>query len=108
MQSVNRGSYEMMIDRMVSFNTGYIQLQDYRYEEEAFLDNAFYYDEEIRDQVPGADDRIVHGVPRIETFMLAANAGFTRGLVVLGVDPDRKLRRQSRLNLIGRPGRGTG
>ncbi|MDG5767594.1 ABC transporter permease [Balneolales bacterium ANBcel1] len=92
MQSVNRGSYEMIIDRTVSFSTGYIQLQDYRFDDESSLDNAFYYDEEIRDQVLGADERITHLIPRIETFMLAANGGYTRGSVVLGVDLEKEHR----------------
>lgn len=92
MQSVNRGSYEMMIGRTVSFSTGYIQLQDYRYEEESSLDNVFYYDNDTRERVLGADERIAHIIPRIETFMLAANGGFTRGSVVMGVDLDKEHR----------------
>ena len=90
MQSVNRGSYEVMIDRMVSFNTGYIQIQDYRYDNEASLDNSFYYDDELREKVVNADERIDKIVPRIETFMLAANDVSTRGSVVFGVDPDKE------------------
>ncbi len=90
MQSINRGSYEVMIDRMVSFNTGYIQVQDYRFDDESSLDNSFYYDEELRDKVLNADGRIDKIVPRIETFMLAANDVSTRGAVVLGIDPDKE------------------
>ena len=90
MQSVNRGSYEMMIDHTVSFSTGYIQIQDYRYEDESSLDNAFFYDDEIRAQILGADERITHAIPRIQTFMLAANGGYTRGSVVLGVDLEKE------------------
>ncbi len=90
MQSINRGSYEVMIDRMVSFNTGYIQVQDYRFDDESSLDNSFYYDEELRDKILNADWRIDKIVPRIETFMLAANDVSTRGAVVLGIDPDKE------------------
>ncbi len=90
MQSMNRGSYEVMIDRMVRFNTGYLQIQDYRYDDEASLDNAFYYNEELRDRVLNADDRIELILPRIETFMLAANDEATRGAVVFGIDPEKE------------------
>lgn len=90
MQSINRGSYEVMIDRMVSFNTGYIQVQDYRFDDESSLDNSFYYDEELRDKILNADGRIDKIVPRIETFMLAANDVSTRGSVVFGIDPDKE------------------
>jgi len=90
MQSINRGSYEVMIDRMVSFNTGYIQVQDYRYDDEASLDNSFYYDDELREKILNADGRIEKIVPRIETFMLAANDQSTRGAVVFGVDIEKE------------------
>jgi len=90
MQSMNRGSYEVMIDRMVSFNTGYLQIQDYRYDGEASLDNAFLYDNTLREQVLGADPRITEVVPRLEAFMLAANDVSTRGAAVFGVDPDKE------------------
>lgn len=86
MQSMNRGSYEMIIDRTVTFSTGYIQIQDYRYQDESSLDNAFYYTDELRQHIHSADNRIAHLVPRIETFMLAANGGQTRGSIVTGID----------------------
>lgn len=88
MQSINRGSYEVMIDRMVRFNTGYLQVQDYRYKAESSLDNAFYYDEELREEIINSDRRIQHAVPRLETFMLAANDYSTRGAVVIGVNQE--------------------
>ncbi len=90
MQSVNRGSYEVMIDRIVSFNTGYIQVQDFRYDEESSLDNSFWYDEELRNRIMNADSRIERMAPRIETFMLAANHMSTRGSVVFGKNPQKE------------------
>ncbi|TVP59554.1 MAG: ABC transporter permease [Halomonadaceae bacterium] len=90
MQSMNRGSHEVMIDRMVNFNTGHLQIQDYRYDNEASLDNAFHYDDTLREQVLNADPRITKVVPRVETFMLAANDVSTRGSVVFGVDPEKE------------------
>lgn len=86
LQSMNRGSYEVMIDRMVSFGTGYVQLQDYRYQNEASLDNAFYFDETLRNRVLASDSRIQHIAPRIQTFMLAANETSTRGAMIFGMD----------------------
>ena len=90
MQSVNRGSYEVMIDRMVSFNTGYVQIQDYRYKVESSLDNSFRYDDELREKVLNSDSRIDHIAPRIETFMLAANHMSTRGSIVFGKNPEKE------------------
>ncbi|TVR15618.1 MAG: ABC transporter permease [Balneolaceae bacterium] len=87
MKAINMGSYELMIDRMVSFSTGYVQVQDYRFDDEPSLDNTFYYDESLRNRILDSDHRIAEAAPRIETFMLAANEVATRGTMVLGVNP---------------------
>ncbi len=88
LQSVNRGSYEVMIERMVSFNTGFVQIQDYRYKDESSLDNSFYFDEDFHQQILSVDSRITAAVPRIQTFMLAANDVATRGAVIFGIEPE--------------------
>lgn len=90
MQSMNRGSYEVMIERMVSFSTGYVQIQDYRFDDEASLDNSFYFDDELSEKILNADDRIASIAPRIETFMLAANDVSTRGAAVFGIDLEKE------------------
>ncbi|MCH8569683.1 MAG: ABC transporter permease [Balneolales bacterium] len=90
MQSVNRGSHEQMIDNMVRFHTGYVQLQDFRFEDEPSLDNSFPFTEEHISRAFEADDRITQVIPRIETFMLAGNDFSTRGAFVLGIDPNKE------------------
>jgi len=92
MQSMNRGSHEMILDNMVRFSTGYVQLQDYRYDDESSLDNSFYYDGSVREKVLDADPNIDMILPRIETFMLAANDAATRGSILLGIDPEKEHR----------------
>jgi putative ABC transport system permease protein len=93
-KALNEGSYDQMINNMVRFHTGHVQLQDPLYEEEPSLDNAIYYDESLRDQVLGADAHIEFVVPRIETFALAAGEEQTRGTFLIGIDPGQ----ESRLN----------
>ncbi|MCH8557969.1 MAG: ABC transporter permease [Balneolia bacterium] len=90
MQSINRGSHEQMIDNMVRFHTGYVQLQDYRFEDEPSLDNSFPFTEEHIARAFEADERITQVIPRIETFMLAGNDHSTRGAFVLGIDPEKE------------------
>lgn len=90
MQSLNRGSHEIMVDNMVRFHTGYVQLQDYRYDEEASLDNAFLLDEALLREIREAHPRIGTLIPRIETFMLAGNDHATRGALVLGIEPEQE------------------
>ncbi len=89
LESLERGAHDVMIDNMTRFHTGYIQVQDYRFEDEPSLDNSFYYDDSLSDRVTGAES-IDYTIPRIETFMLAAGAEVTRGAFVLGIDVDRE------------------
>ncbi|REL38951.1 ABC transporter permease [Rhodohalobacter sp. SW132] len=89
LESLERGAHDVMIDNMTRFHTGYIQVQDYRFEDEPSLDNAFYYDDSLSDQVTGLEP-VEYTIPRIETFMLAAGAEVTRGAIVMGIDVDRE------------------
>lgn len=84
-ESLERGAHNQMIDNMAKFHTGYLQIQDYRYENEHSLDNSFYFDEELESAII-SDNRVSYIVPRIETFMLAAGEEITRGAMVFGVD----------------------
>lgn len=90
MQSMNRGSHEMILDNMLRFSTGYIQIQDYRFESEPSLDNSFPFDAEFEQKIYDIHPRIESIVPRIETFMLAANDYSTRGAVILGIDIEKE------------------
>lgn len=89
-ESIERGAHELAIDNVTRFHVGYIQVQDYRFENEPFLDNAFAYDENRFERIALREDSIEFIVPRIETFMLAAGEEITRGAVVLGIDPDKE------------------
>jgi len=92
LESIERGSHNVAIKNMTRFHTGYIQVQDYRLEDQPSLDNAFLYDSTQRDQIIASTESIDFLVPRIETFMLAAGEEITRGAMVLGIDPDMENR----------------
>lgn len=89
LESLERGAHNSMIDNMTRFHTGYIQVQDYRFDDEPSLDNAFYYDEVLSDRLT-ATESVEFTVPRIEAFMLAAGDEITRGAYVQGIDPERE------------------
>lgn len=89
LESLERGAHNVMIDNMTRFHTGYIQVQDYRFEDEPSLDNAFYYDDSLSDQITGFES-VDFTIPRIETFMLAAGVEVTRGAFVLGIDVEQE------------------
>jgi putative ABC transport system permease protein len=90
-ESIERGAHDVMIDNMTQFHTGYMQVQDYRFEDEPSLDNAFYYDEFFSERITGIEE-IDYIAPRIETFMLAAGEEITRGAFVLGIDAEKEHR----------------
>ncbi len=90
MQSINRGSHEVMIDNMVRFHTGHLQIQDFRYLDESSLDNSFFFDEDFVQELMDADHRIQLIISRIETFMLAGNEHSTRGALLLGILPEKE------------------
>lgn len=89
LESLERGAHDVMIDNMTQFHTGYIQVQDYRFEDEPSLDNTFYYDDSLSDRVTGMES-VEYTIPRIETFMLAAGAEVTRGAFVMGIDANQE------------------
>jgi putative ABC transport system permease protein len=87
-QSMNRGSHEYMIDNMARFHTGFIQLQDSRFESEPSLDNVFEMDDALFERIAETHPNISFLVPRLETFMLAASEQQTRGAYVMGIEAD--------------------
>ncbi len=90
--SFERGSYELMIRNMVKFSTGYIQIQDVLYDDEPSIDNLMLYDGSLHDIIDGFGERISYTVPRIQGFALAATDSKTRGVHVMGIDPESEER----------------
>ncbi len=85
--SMEQGSYERMIDSMVKYSTGYIQIQDVLYEDEPSIDNSLLFDEQILGLMQKLDDKIDFYVPRIQNFALAASGEQTRVAMVMGIEP---------------------
>lgn len=80
----------MIIENMTHLQTGFVQIQDYRFQDEPSLDNSFFFDESLEKEWLAIDDRIQWVLPRIETFMLAAIDGSTRGALVFGVEVEKE------------------
>ena len=88
--SMEQGSYERMIDTMVKYSTGYVQVQDVLYEEEPSIDNSLLYDESLDDVIVSMGSLIDYTVPRIQNFALIAAENQTRGTMVMGIDPKKE------------------
>lgn len=90
--SMERGSYERMIDTMVKYSTGYIQIQDVLYEEEPSIDNSLLFDNDIEVLLKKHSEQIDYYVPRLHNFALAATDNLTRGAFVKGISPEKELK----------------
>ncbi len=91
-QSLSRGTRDGMIDNLIRHSTGYMQIQDYRFQENPSMDNVFFYDDRIVDRIRQATPSLDLVLPRIDTFMLAAGEQVSRGAMVSGIDADKEHR----------------
>lgn len=88
-RSVTIGVYENMIRNMVSYSSGYLQIHQKGYWEEQSIDNTFELDPELNQnllQQPG----VIQIMPRLESFALASFKDRTKGVMILGVDPQKE------------------
>jgi putative ABC transport system permease protein len=90
--AIEKGTYERMIDSMVRYSTGYIQIQDVLYDEEPSIDNTLYFDEEIRGVLHQLEGRIDYYVPRLQNFSLVSAETVARGALITGMDPEYEFR----------------
>jgi len=88
LESMDRGSQEMMVNNMVRFTTGYVSIQDTLYQEEPSLDNTMFYDEALKEFIESSVSGVSYTVPRLESFALAAGNEQSRVAMVTGIDPE--------------------
>ena len=86
-RSVTDGVYENMIHNVVSYSSGYLQIHQKGYWDEQSIDNTFEADEQL-DQALLKNPNVTHLMPRLETFALASYDDKTKGVLILGIDPD--------------------
>lgn len=89
MRSANTGIYEHMVHNVVSFSSGYIQIHKKGYWNEQSIDNSFPESEKLNHLLSGHEE-ITDFVPRLESFALASSERKTKGVMVLGIAPDKE------------------
>jgi len=89
MRSIQLGSYDHMYKNAIESYTGYIQVQHKDFWDEKTVDNTFPYDPQLEQQIL-ADENIAAAIPRFESFALASNGPQTKGVMVMGVDPEKE------------------
>ncbi|MDP4209889.1 MAG: FtsX-like permease family protein [Bacteroidota bacterium] len=89
MTSMQEGSYEQYIKTVVNFYSGYIQIHKAGYWDDKVINNTLVYTPEVERTI-----RQTSGVtmltPRLENFALASSEEITKGVLVLGIDPQKE------------------
>ncbi len=89
MNSMQEGSYAAMIDNVVKFYSGYIQIQNEDYWDKKTINNSFEINEELTDKIKDVQE-ITNYSERLESFCLASSETITQGALIVGVNPDKE------------------
>lgn len=87
--SVQNGSFENILDNMLRFYSGYMQIQHKDYMENRSLNNSFEDSSELEANI-NSDDNISNFASRIESFALSAYGDKTYGTLVFGIQPEKE------------------
>ena len=86
MTSMQDGSYGTMIDNVVKFYSGYMQIFTEEYHENKTINNTFEMNDSLRNIVEN-EKEVTHFTPRLEYFALTSSDEITKGAIIIGVDP---------------------
>ncbi|MCH8904818.1 MAG: ABC transporter permease [Bacteroidetes bacterium] len=89
MRSIQLGAWSNMVDNVVRFYTGYVQVHGDGYWDERTLNKSFEESDSLLNliaQIPNTQGV----VPRLESFALASNGDQTKGVLVVGISPERE------------------
>lgn len=89
MTSMQEGTYSKMIDNVVSFYTGYIQIHHPEYWDNKTIDYTFAPTDSL-EQILNNDPNITSYVPRLESFSLMSYGNNTKGAALIGIDPEKE------------------
>lgn len=85
-RSMQLGSYAKMIDNVVSFYTGYVQIHSAGYWEKQTPDESFIYSDSLA-WVAEQTKNTTAVTPRLESFALVSSGEHTAGAIVIGINP---------------------
>jgi ABC-type lipoprotein release transport system permease subunit len=89
MRSLQLGSYDHMFRNVIESYTGYLQIQNEDFKENPTVDNSFELTPELLG-ILKSDPNVTDAIPRFESFALASSGSLTKGVLVLGIDPERE------------------
>lgn len=86
MSSMQEGIYSKMIDNVVKFYSGYLQIHELNHWESKSINDVYEPDDRFY-AVLDSVKNIVHYVPRVESFSLISTGENTKGGAIIGIDP---------------------
>jgi len=89
MSSMQEGSYGTMVDNIVKFYSGYIQVFNEDYWENKTINNTYEITDSLIKKVEDVEE-ITHYSPRLQSFALASSSDITKGALVIGIDPEKE------------------
>lgn len=89
MSSMQEGTYSKMIDNVVKFYTGYIQIMHPEYWKSKSINDVIEENDSIK-QVMNSVSEIEMFVPRLESFTLLSSGENTKGAALIGIDPGKE------------------
>lgn len=89
MRSLQLGSYDHMFRNIIESYTGYAQIQNEDFKDNMTIDNIFEFTPEI-ENLSLRNKNVSSVVPRFESFALASTGALTKGVLVMGIDPEKE------------------
>jgi len=89
MRSMQLGTYDRMIRNIAGFYSGYIQIHQQGYWDEQSLEKSFVMSDTVSDALK-ENKYVTEWVPRLESFALCSGKNATRGLRIVGTDPEKE------------------
>ncbi len=89
MRSLQLGSYQHMFKNIIESYTGYIQVQHKDFWDDKTINNLIEYSDEFNEIIL-SDENVDGTIPRLENFALASSGPKSKGVLVLGIHPDKE------------------
>jgi ABC-type lipoprotein release transport system permease subunit len=89
MSSMQEGSYSQYITAIVNSYSGFLQVHQKGYWDDKVINNSFIYNETLELKLKNVKE-ITLFTSRFETFSLASSRDVTKGVMVMGIDPDKE------------------
>ncbi len=91
MTSMQEGSYEKMVDMVVKYYSGYMQVHHENYWESKSINDTFEDTPELRQSILDHPE-VDFVIPRLKSFALASSEELTKGVLVMGIEPESENR----------------